>query len=294
MNSIAQWRRDVRHAMDRELVFAILAGALCGSALLASGWSRFREMPASSGRALERSAWRRMWLPFAPAAILFAALCGWVSVEPARAERTPFGLLLGAMPFAAVFARAVWRALGALALPRPALTAATIGFFRPRILLSDKIINTLDQRALAAALEHERAHARHRDPLRLWLAQVGTDLCWPSPAAAARLRWWRRTLELARDEEVRSTGVAGPDLAAAILGSLRLTQGRVPAGVATLGDESFVKERVARLLQPLETEPGPGHKTMAIMLVVTVAVLLAFLLGIQYGEGLVRSLVQLA
>jgi Peptidase family M48 len=280
--------------MDRELAFAILFNALCGSALLAAGWWPFREFPAASGRALERSAWRGIWLPFVPGLILFAALCGWAVVEPARAERLPFGLFAGAMPFAAILARAVWRALGSLVLPRQALTAATVGFFRPRIIFSEQIIGALDQRALAAALEHERAHARHRDPLRLWLAQLGADLLWPSSTAAARLRCWGRALELARDEEVRSVGVAGPDLAAAILGALRLNQASVPAGVATLSDEAFVKERVARLLQPLETELRRGHKTLALLFVVTVAVLLAVLLGIRYGEGLVRSIAQLA
>jgi len=280
--------------MDRELVFAILVSSLCGGALLAVSWWPFHEVPASSGRALEHSAWSRVWLPFVPALILFTALCGWALVEPARSERMPFVLLLGGAPFATILTRAVWRALGALKIPRGALTAATMGFFRPRIILSQQIISALDPRALNAALEHECAHARHRDPLRLWLAQFGADLLWPSPAAVARLRDWRRALELARDEEARSIGVAGPDLAAAILGSLRLNQGSVPSGVATLSDEAFVKERVARLLQPLKTEPRPGRKTLVLVLGVTVAVLLAVVLGIQYGEGLVRWIAEIA
>ena len=59
-------------------------------------------------------------------------------VEPVRAERLPFGLFLGGVPFAAVLVRAAWRAVGSLALPGQEMTAATIGFFRPRIILSDK------------------------------------------------------------------------------------------------------------------------------------------------------------
>lgn len=280
--------------MNRELAFAILFSVLCGGALLIAGWWPFREYLASSGCALERCAWWRIWFPFGPALLLFAALCGWVLVEPVRAERLPFGLFLGGVPFAAVLVRAAWRAVGSLALPGQEMTAATIGFFRPRIILSRQIISALDPRALAAALEHERAHACHRDPLRMWLAQLGTDLFWPSPAAAARLRCWRMSLELARDEEARSVGVAGPDLAAAILGSLRLHQGSVRAGIATLGDEAFAKQRVERLLQPLKTEPRQGRKTFRLLFIVMMAVLLAVLLGIHYGEGLVRSLLEIA
>jgi hypothetical protein len=83
--------------------------------------------------------------------------------------------------------------------------------------------------------------------------------------------------------------VTGPDLATAILGSLRLSQGSPPASVAPLSDEAFVKERVMRLLQPLATELRPGHRAPILLLIVTIAVGLAVLLGIQYGEVLVRS-----
>jgi hypothetical protein len=293
MNSTGPWRHVGGREMNRELAFAILVGVLCGGAVQAAGWWPFREVLAPSGNALEHGAWRRIWFPFGPALGLFAALCGWVSVEPAPAERLPFGLFLGGLLFAGIFARAVWRALWSLAIPLQGIVAATIGLLRPRIIISRQLISVLDQRALAAALEHERAHARHRDPLRLWLAQLGTDLFWPSPAAAARLRCWRRELELARDEEVRSIGVAGADLAAAILGSLRLSEGSVPTGVAMLGNEKFVKERVARLLQPFETAPRLEDGTLLLLFIVTVALTLAVLAGIQYGEGFVRFILEI-
>jgi hypothetical protein len=280
--------------MNREMAFAILVSALCGSAVMAAGWWPFRRPLASNGQALERSAWLRIWFPFGPAFVLFAMLGGWVLVEPARAERLPFGLLVSGLPFAAIFARAAWRAFGSLALPRQEMTAATIGFFRPRIILSPQFISALDQRGLVAALEHERAHARHRDPLRLWLAQFGSDLSWPSPAAAARLRCWRGALELARDEEARSAGVVGPDLAAAIIVSMRFNQGRLLAGTATLADEAFLKERVARLLQPVETGPRPGAKSLVLLVIVAVTLLLAVLMGIQHGEVIVRSFLKIA
>jgi hypothetical protein len=280
--------------MDRELVLAILVALLCGSALTAAGWCPIGPPVASSARALERQAWRRIWLPFAPAALLLAALCGWALVEPERAERVPNCLLCGAVPFAAVLARAGWRALRSLRNARREQAVATVGLLRPRIVLSARITAVLDEPALAAALAHERAHARHRDPLRLWLAQLGSDLLWPWPMAHARFACWRRALELARDEEARRSGIAGPDLAAAILASLRCCREGVPVSVATLrGDESLVEERIARLMRPLETEAPRVRRTALWPLALTVGVALAVLLGREFGERGVRTLLAL-
>src|SRR5262249_43219484 len=153
-----------------------------------------------------RRAWRRIWLPFTPALLLLAALCGWALVEPEKAERVPTVLLWGALPFAAIQVRAIWRAVQSLKAARRDQAIATVGLVRPHIVLSPQLPQRLDPAALAAALAHERAHARHYDPLRLWLAQLGSDLLWPSAAASARLLSWRRALELARDEEARLSG----------------------------------------------------------------------------------------
>jgi hypothetical protein len=276
--------------MDRELVLAILVALLCGSALTAAGWYPTGSAVAASGRALERRAWRRMWLPFGPAVLLFAALCGWALVEPADAEPVPSCLLWGAVPFAAVVVRAAWRALRSLASSYEVHGVITVGWLRPRIMCSPRIARALDSQALAAALEHERAHARHRDPLRLWLAQLGSDLLWPWPAAYARFLCWRRALELARDEEARLHGVAGADLAAAILATLRCSRGAGRLTAAALGGyESFVEERIARLLRPLASEAPPANKGALWALAVAAGVSLAVLLGSEFGECAVRS-----
>jgi Zn-dependent protease with chaperone function len=46
------------------------------------------------------------------------------------------------------------------------------GLLRPRIYVSTQALTLLDERALDAVLEHERHHARRRDPLRLAAARV--------------------------------------------------------------------------------------------------------------------------
>ena len=290
MSSSERWLPVAGNKMDRELVFAILVAALCGCALMAGGAWPAESPLAASKQPSERRTWWRIWFPFGPAVLVFAVLCGWALVEPASAEPVPKGLILTALPFAFIFARAAWRATRSLAVSREHLTIATVGFFRPRIILSPQFANALDKEALAAALEHERAHARHRDPLRLWLAQLGTELLWPAPAASSRLHLWKRALEIARDDEARSRGVAGPDLAAAILASLRFSQGISPVVAATLADGTFVRDRVTRLLQPLETEALPERKVAPILLALSVGIPLAILIGIEFGEKLIGSL----
>jgi BlaR1 peptidase M56 len=279
--------------MDRELVLAILAAVLCGGASTAAGWCPAGGPHGANARTLERRAWRQIWLPFVPALFLLAALCGWALVEPASAERVPTGLVLSALPFAAVVARAAWRAWRSLTLSaEPAI--ATLGLFRPRIVLAADIAAALDPGALAAAYAHERTHVRHRDPLRLWLAQLGSDLLWPWPSAAARLRLWRQALELARDEEARLSGIAGPDLAAAILAALRSSHGKTSPVAATLGgDASYVAERISRLMQPLAAEtPHASHHALW-LLASAMGMMLALQLGTTFGEPVVRTLLAL-
>ncbi len=276
--------------MDRELVFAFLVTALCGSALMIAGWWPSRS-PLGPDQLSERQTWWRIWIPFGPAAFVFAVLCGWALVEPASAEPAPRALMLTALPFAFIIGRAVWRASLALAISPEHLTVATVGLFRPRIILSPRFADALDKNALSAALEHERAHARHRDPLRLWLAQLGTELLWPAPAAPARLGAWKRALEIARDDEARARGIAGPDLAAAIVASLRQSQRTPPIAAATLTDETFVKERVTRLLQPMESDALAQHDgTSTVFLFLSFAIPLAILLGVKFGEKLIGAL----
>jgi hypothetical protein len=280
--------------MDRELVFGILVAALCGSTTMAAGCWPIATSGAAQKPPLERRAWWRLWVPFAPAVLVFAVLFGWMLVEPASSEAVPKGLMLMALPFAFIFARAGWRATRSLTLSPERLTAATVGLLQPKIILSPQFRDALDENALAAAMEHERAHARHRDPLRLWLARLATELLWPAPAASLRLGLWKRALELARDDEARSRGIAGPDLAAAILVSLRFSHTGSAVVAATLADEAYVRERVTRLLQPLEAETVLERRLAPILMVLSVAIPIAVLVGVKFGEKLIGSLLMMA
>ncbi len=282
----------VHWAMDRELVLAVLIALVCGAALTACGFWPPGVSDESGDALSELQAWRRLWLPFVPAAFMLAALFGWAIREPAQAERVPNTLLWCSLPFAAIFVRAAWRAARSMRAPGDAV-AATVGLIRPRVVISPRLAATLDAAALAAALEHERAHARHRDPLRLWLAQIATDLLLPWPAAKCRLMCWKRSLELARDDEARFRGASGADLAAAIIASVRITPTAAHSGVTARlsADEAFLKRRVAHLLTPLAGPAAHRERTAYAWLIpIASGVYLAFLLGTLFGERGVRAL----
>ncbi|WP_256445441.1 M48 family metalloprotease [Pyxidicoccus parkwayensis] len=134
--------------------------------------------------------------------------------------------------------------------------AMTVGVLRPRVLIHDDLIESLDAPALRAVRAHEEAHARARDPLRIWLAQFATDMQWPIPGAACRLYAWRNALEVARDDDARRCGIDGVDLVAALVAAARLSSGG-PEGMAAtaVGNGSFLRERIARLLSPIPPPP---------------------------------------
>lgn len=268
-----------------------------GTTLLACGWWPVAEVRASDARRLERITWRRVWLPVMPALMVAAWLSGWAIVEPDPVpERVPIPLLLMSLPFALLFARAIARAGWSLIAEREDPATATVGLLRPWILFSPHLARTLEKRQVEAAFEHERAHARHRDPLRIWLAQFATDLQWPWPQASERLRRWLLALELARDEEALAAGVEGPDLADAILASARFgAQVNLPLQAALTGEPAALKERIARLLdaRPADSETTRASTRGAILTLVPIF-LMAVALGSTLGERVIGALFWIA
>ena len=268
--------------MDRELVLATLALPLCGAALLAGSLMRLRLRAVASPRALERHTWARIWLPLLPAALVLAFLTGWALQEPEDAEVAQPLLWIAAIACAVIWLRAGLRAVRALRTPAPSL-AMTSGLLRPRVTIAPSLAAHLDPGALAAVHAHEAAHARHRDPLRLWLAQLATDLQWPSHTARQRFADWRGALELARDAEACES-VDGSDLAAALIGAAQLGAGS-SAAVGLLGDnDRAFADRIHRLLEPHAAEHAPRSRRW-IAVVATLA--LAAVLGAAFGETII-------
>jgi hypothetical protein len=204
-------------------------------------------------------------------------------------------LILAGIPFILLMARALIRAGWSFLCDDGDIATATVGLVKPRILFSPYLAKALDDNAIHAALGHERAHARHRDPLRIWLAQVATDLQWPWPQASMRFRQWIVALELARDEEARSTGIPGPDLAAALLASVRLHRQRSPFTIPALtGEPSALEERITRLLNPLlELPEEENPRSHLLPWVLVPGLLLAVALGSVFGKSVIAAVIRI-
>lgn len=275
--------------MDRELVLVGLTLTIVGVTLFAGGvWSR-RVTPPGSAREWERTLWRALWRPVIPAVLMVSVLLGWAIMEPAQSdERLPSSVLMVSGLFVGLWLRAAIRAASALKERTPHV-AGTVGLWRARIVLSDALTAQLDPDALDAVKSHEAAHVRHRDPLRIWLAQLVTDLQWPWPSAQDRFAQWRHVLELARDEEARHSGTDGADLAAAILLAARLHTS-CSAGATLIDGQIGLEARITRLLAPLPSDETPIAMTSPLTLFPVS--LVGVLSGVRFGEGLVQTLVK--
>jgi Zn-dependent protease with chaperone function len=269
------------------LVFLTAAPA----AMLAGGLHNSRPLTFVSPRDRERACWKEVWIPLLPGVAIACVMGGWAIAEPVPADEpvTPMAVSI-ACPFALVWCRAFVRAVASWLLP-PAEDplAATVGLFRPTIVLSPVLRGALDPDAFAAVRAHEVAHAAHYDPLRIWLAQLATDLQWPSPAAQQRFRDWRRALEMARDQEVRRSGVDGSDLAAGILAVLRIVTTVGGVAATLIEDESSLRERIQRLLAPATMDRANDHSVVAFALVLS-SLAAALIVGMKAGDPLVAAL----
>lgn len=276
--------------MDREIVLLALGGVLIGAAvpigaLIISAFSNDPDVSLPGCR-FERTAATRLLLPLVPALLAGSMLTGWALVEPEDAERVPGWIVLVWLPLVLVWLRTAARSLRSLA-PREIRSAATIGVLRPRIVVTEAFRIQLDEDAFVATLAHENAHARHRDPFRIWFAQIVTDLQWPLPGAKARFDRWLFALELARDEEARAT-VDGTDLAAAVIAAQRVEQSSAFAFASIAPADVALGQRLHRLLAPLpESEkPRSGRPDFGLL---SLSLAIGMWVGAGFGEVVVKQ-----
>jgi Zn-dependent protease with chaperone function len=274
--------------MERESLLAVLMILLGGMALQLIGAGFSTQSRGKRFFEPERLAWFRLLRPMIPALLVAACLCGWALSQPDPVpDRVGPLVFIVCAPLVLIGVRALLRAGWSLLRSPRRIGIVTIGLIRPRIVIATELARFLDERAMRAALAHERAHVRHLDPLRIWIAQFVTDLQWPWSSAQRRFETWLAALEHARDDEARAEGIDGADLAAALVASIRFhreSSGGICAPL--IGNRSALEERIARLLQPLASPRDNAPTNLQLAVLLSFALMLAVALGALYGERL--------
>jgi hypothetical protein len=260
-------------SMATFLVAHLLLGAVAGA--VAPAVVRIAQRRRSTAAARLLFAFRMM--PFAGPLFLVAGICvpSFLWLEPAgAAEEVSAGLRMVAVLCAAMAIAPAVRSVRALVQSarfvrdgrrrgqrinvREFGTAWVVpdvrgvmlaGIVRPTVFLGPKVLS-LSEEELAAALRHERAHARGLDNSKRLLFLLAPG---PLFGSAALERAWSQFTEWAADDyATRGNAVESAVLASALVRVARLGTPPRPCALVTSLVESTVdlKARVDRLLEP--------------------------------------------
>lgn len=156
---------------------------------------------------------------------------------------------------------------GALGVSAPAIVSVSSsgqaplllcrGILRPRIAVSETLIQRLRPEGLRAALAHELSHVRHADPLRDVLLAALRLLQWFNPVAQVVARRITQETEWRADDEAVAVTGNAPALARALLESVRARGGDF-LGAFGRARIAALEIRCRRLLSPSLPESEPG------------------------------------
>lgn len=128
----------------------------------------------------------------------------------------------------------------------------TIGFFRPRVVVSSGLLETLDEDEVRAVLAHEEGHIRAYDNLITLVAQTLAMTFAPLPGVRYAYARLRRAQEHAADEFARRATGDGLLVASSLTkfarSLLRARSGTSAAPVMGFADSGDVGERIRGLL----------------------------------------------
>ena len=131
---------------------------------------------------------------------------------------------------------------------------AVVGTVRPRLFIAERVLDSLSEEELIAAIAHECGHVAARDNLKRLLIRACRDMLAIVPCGRAIDRAWAENAEAAADEHAAERGSAvALNLASALIEIARMVPAgarpTMPAAVFILGDDDRgVMGRVNRLI----------------------------------------------
>jgi Zn-dependent protease with chaperone function len=148
-------------------------------------------------------------------------------------------------------------------LDSPEQFSFVYGILAPRVAIGRGFLESLTAEELRAALEHERYHVRHLDPLRALLGKTLTEAFFLLPSLEVLRLRYEVGRELAADRWAERAGGRRP-LLGAMLKALE-EPGREPVISASLADSRTLDARISRL----ETGQAPALTSAGIPSVFT-------------------------
>jgi len=168
-------------------------------------------------------------------------------------------VILRAVRLSLVLSGASYKAfMDCLVLPVEEPQAYVLGILKPRVYVSQGLLEQTNEDDLAPVLAHERAHVTRRDPLRRLIASAGLVLHLPGIAHLLN-RLLTRTQEMAADAEAARTVGDRARVAEALVRFARL-RGPVRAAAMEFGSGDL-EARVRELLDPRQRR---GLSTVAL------------------------------
>jgi hypothetical protein len=191
-------------------------------------------------------------------------------------------LALPPSPELSVAARAAGLEGRVVMLDSPEQFSFVYGILVPRVAIGRGFLESLTAEELRAALEHERYHVRHLDPLRALLGKTLTEAFFLLPSLEVLRLRYEAGRELAADRRAERVG-GRRALLGALLKALE-EPGREPVISVSLADPALLDARISRL----ETGRAPALVSVGIQGLLTSALgaLSFFLLLIAAVVGL--------
>ncbi|MCU1264940.1 MAG: peptidase BlaR1 [Acidobacteria bacterium] len=142
----------------------------------------------------------------------------------------------------------------AFRIEHPFPVIAVVGSFRPRLFVAGRVLESLSDEEMLAAIAHESGHLAARDNLKRIFIRACRDMLTIVPCGRSLDRAWAENAEAAADESAARQGSAvALNLASALIVIARMipagSRPTMPVGAFLLGNEAEgVKGRVRRLL----------------------------------------------
>ncbi|OXS54959.1 hypothetical protein B1A99_24575 [Cohnella sp. CIP 111063] len=143
------------------------------------------------------------------------------------------------------------------------IIAVTYGFFRPRIVLSSKVIDYFSDREIAAIVWHENFHCRNFDPLRSYFLQIMKTSLPFLPILEKLSHYIQVWMELLADQYAIQKLNNAKDLACVLLKCTQQVQ-VVPVGSVGFADAA-INYRLQQLIDPKQRIKVPVMNSIPTM-----------------------------